>query len=530
MENQTEQQEQCFLHQGFILKERVLRLGPQRAEKLLQTQYKLCCTSAEWAGDQILLRRHFYVCPCCGARIPAYIRYFPTKGQKSPPGLSDDLIRQWIRFPQADKPVLQLNLPLTGKKILICPVCGLDGARSDDIQLVKLKGKPGCITVSGKLRKGEGRPSACPCLSEHETEVEERAILDMENGSIHLVLQEADRILWERQLIRWECWYQKDPLLSVFFRNPFLQKFRKMFRKYYPGAIPFQDAELHLEQILYLTRYIGYSRSFYLTVQTLLQPLSDIVMEGLDLPTVSGGMHRKEKLPGIIQTLEVSGYQPINQLLQSRPEFLLFLGEIEQLERLFEDSNYLYMLMKSPLSIWVLYYLHFYGRIWEVLRQLKTQYDSEWIYHQLTDLSSLEYMVELSAMEPAMYREMIRGQRGAWRASPLLLQRRIPEMHAGQFFALELVGEYLFASMMTAWEFSKAERDGVECLRLFQNMDYGYTYVGIWKCGTCRAVLEIQDYTVCRIEPSINIDIHKSRLFQAVQEWCSQMWYDILGD
>ena len=250
MENQTEQQEQCFLHQGFILKERVLGLDPQRAEKLLQTQYKLCCTSAERAGDQILLRRHFYVCPCCGARIPAYIRYFPTKGQKSPPGLSDDLIRQWIRFPQADKPVLQLNLPLTGKKILICPVCGLDGARSDDIQLVKLKGKPGCITVSGKLRKGEGRPSAWPCLSEHETEVEERAILDMENGSIRLVLQEADRILWERQLIRWECWYQKDPLLSVFFRNPFLQKFRKMFRKYYPGAIPFQDAELHLEQIL----------------------------------------------------------------------------------------------------------------------------------------------------------------------------------------------------------------------------------------------------------------------------------------
>ena len=93
MENQTEQQEQCFLHQGFILKERVLGLDPQRAEKLLQTQYKLCCTSAERAGDQILLRRHFYVCPCCGARIPAYIRYFPTKGQKSPPGLSDDLIR-----------------------------------------------------------------------------------------------------------------------------------------------------------------------------------------------------------------------------------------------------------------------------------------------------------------------------------------------------------------------------------------------------------------------------------------------------
>lgn len=229
MENQTEQQEQCFLHQGFILKERVLGLDPQRAEKLLQTQYKLCCTSAERAGDQILLRRHFYVCPCCGARIPAYIRYFPTKGQKSPPGLSDDLIRQWIRFPQADKPVLQLNLPLTGKKILICPVCGLDGARSDDIQLVKLKGKPGCITVSGKLRKGEDRPSAWPCLSEHETEVEERAILDMENGSIRLVLQEADRILWERQLIRWEYWYQKDPLLSVFFRNPFLQKFRQIF-------------------------------------------------------------------------------------------------------------------------------------------------------------------------------------------------------------------------------------------------------------------------------------------------------------
>ena len=41
MENQTEQQEQCFLHQGFILKERVLGLDPQRAEKLLQTQYKL---------------------------------------------------------------------------------------------------------------------------------------------------------------------------------------------------------------------------------------------------------------------------------------------------------------------------------------------------------------------------------------------------------------------------------------------------------------------------------------------------------
>ena len=256
MENQTEQQEQCFLHQGFILKERVLGLDPQRAEKLLQTQYKLCCTSAERAGDQILLRRHFYVCPCCGARIPAYIRYFPTKGQKSPPGLSDDLIRQWIRFPQADKPVLQLNLPLTGKKILICPVCGLDGARSDDIQLVKLKGKPGCITVSGKLRKGEGCPSAWPCLSEHETEVEERAILDMENGSIRLVLQEADRILWERQLIRWECWYQKDPLLSVFFRNPFLQKFRKMFRKYYPGAIPFQDAELHLDCLLYTSRCV----------------------------------------------------------------------------------------------------------------------------------------------------------------------------------------------------------------------------------------------------------------------------------
>ena len=108
-------------------------------------------------------------------------------------------------------------------------MCGLDGARSDDIQLVKLKGKPGCITVSGKLRKGEDRPSAWPCLSEHETEVEERAILDMENGSIRLVLQEADRILWERQLIRWEYWYQKDPLLSVFFRNPFLQKFRQIF-------------------------------------------------------------------------------------------------------------------------------------------------------------------------------------------------------------------------------------------------------------------------------------------------------------
>ena len=165
-----------------------------------------------------------------------------------------------------------------------------------------------------------------------------------------------------------------------------------------------------------------------------------------------------------------------------------------------------------------------------MLRQLREQYDHEWLYRQLTDLSSLEYLVELAAMEPAMCQNMIRGKRGVWEASPLLLQHRISEMHTGQFFAPELAGGYLFATMMTAWEFSKADRDGVECMRLFQNMDYGYTYVGIWMCGVCRAVLEVQNYTVCRIEPGINTHIHKSQLFQATQEWCSQMGYDILRD
>lgn len=234
-------------------------------------------------------------------------------------------------------------------------------ARSDDIQLVKLKGKPGCITVSASC--GRGKAARQPGL------VCQSMKLRWKNGQSWI---------WRMVPFAWFCrkrtgfcgngslsdgsaGIRKIRFCQSFSEIHFSRSSGRCSGSITPGAIPFQDAELHLEQILYLTRYIGYSRSFYLTVQTLLQPLSDIIMEGLDLPTVSGGMHRKEKLPGIIQTLEVSGYQPINQLLQSRPEFLLFLREIEQLERLFEDSNYLYMLMKSPLSIWVLYYLHFYG-------------------------------------------------------------------------------------------------------------------------------------------------------------------------
>ena len=162
---------------------------------------------------------------------------------------------------------------------------------------------------------------------------------------------------------------------------------------------------------------------------------------------------------------------------------------------------------------------------------LKEQHDSEWLCNQLTDLSSLGYMAELSAMEPAVCRQFIHGQCGPWKASPFPLQYRLPEMSAEQFHAPELVGGFLFVTMVTAWDFSKAERDGIECLRLFQNMDYGCTYVGIWKCGVCRAVLEIQDYTVCRLEWSAAFaDAYRSGLFAAVQEWCSQMGYDILKD
>ena len=531
MENQANRQEQCFLHNGFVLRERVLRLDPQRAERLLETKYKLCCSFAERVGDKILLHQHFYICPCCGARIPAYIRYFPEGRAKAPPGLSDDRIRSWIHFPQDDKPVLQLNLPLTGKKILICPVCGLDGVRSDEIQKVQMEGIPGCIIVSCKPGRQPCASSFQEDMTESDPAAEEQLILDMKSGMIRLILKRSGKVLSERRLARWESWYQKDPLLSAFFQEQFLRKFRRMFRQCYPGTIPFQDSEMHLEQILYLTRYSGYSRSFYLTVQTLLQPFSDIAAGGSDLLWTGEGVRCHSELAGFVSGLRVPEFQPISHLLQSRPELLLYPEEIEKLGKLLEDKNFLYLLLKSPLSAWVLSFLHLYGRLWEVLELLKEQHDSEWLCNQLTDLSSLGYMAELSAMEPAVCRRFIYGQHGLWKISPFPLQYRLPEMGAEQFYAPELVGGFLFAAMVTAWDFSKAERDGIECLRLFENMGYGSTFVGIWKCGVCRAVLEIQDDTSCRLELSWTCaDAYRSGLLPAVQQWCSQMGYDISED
>ena len=531
MRNQTDHREQCFLHKGFVLRERVLKLDPQRAKCLLETQYKLCCSFAERVGDKIFLHRHFYICPCCGAHIPAYIRYFPEGRRKAPPGLSDDLIHTWIHFPQDDKPVLQLNLPLTGKKILVCPACGLDGVRSDEIQKVQLEGKPGYITASCKLSKQPCVSSPQGDIPELDSAAEKQLILDMKSGKIRLILKQSDRILSDRRLERWESWYKKDLLLSVFFQERFLRKFRRMFRQCYPGSIPFQDSELQLAQILYLTRYVGYSRSFYLTVQTRLQPFSDIAPGEPDLLWAGKGAHCHSELAGFVSGLGVSEFQPISHLLQSRSELLLYPEEIKKLGELFEDENFLYLLLKSPLSAWILSSLCLYGRIWEVLELLKEQHDSEWLCNQLTDLSSLGYMAELSAMKPAVCRQFIHGQCGPWKTSPFPLQYRLPEMSAEQFHAPELVRGFLFAAMVTSWDFSKAERDGIECLRLFENMGYGSTCVGIWKCGVCRAVLEIQDYTVCRLEWSAAFaDAYRSGLFAAVQEWCSQMGYDILKD
>lgn len=221
MRNQTDHREQCFLHKGFVLRERVLRLDPQRAKRLLETQYKLCCSFAERVGDKILLHRHFYICPCCGAHIPAYIRYFPEGRRKAPPGLSDDLIHTWIHFPQGDKPVLQLNLPLTGQKILVCPACGLDGVRSDEIQKIQLEGDPGCIIVSCKPGDQPHASSSRGDIPELDSAAEEQLILDMKSGKIRLILKRSDSVLSERRLVRWEGWYKKDPLLSAFSRSSF---------------------------------------------------------------------------------------------------------------------------------------------------------------------------------------------------------------------------------------------------------------------------------------------------------------------
>lgn len=342
-----------------------------KAGELLSTRKQKKYTYALRNEDQATLVRHVWHCPHCGERTPAYSDYFLEGGDRYEP-VSKSKIADWATlqlslFELPETPVY-FNSPLSNATRR-CPRCGKVSKPANGRWRVTYCQDKHHLTISTEITDISDLFSL-KWMSNFWMSITfplyETVVFNFRKGTTYLKLHDANGTIYTISDItqKPENWCN-GPLYNAFTANRVNQRMlKRTFSEHFGGTLPFSVQELTPNKYVVLTRFIGYSRSFYNAI-----PFTENTgrIDG-SFKSVTKKLHRAENLLKVYEECMLPKGKSVRKMFFENPGLLFYKTECQELWILIHDINHYRRLLQSNANYEILSQLHLYPGVLDYYR------------------------------------------------------------------------------------------------------------------------------------------------------------------
>lgn len=300
-------------------------------------------------ADHVQLVQHVLVCPFCESRIPAYAHFLHENTSASP--LPEEAVSEWASaqislIPQREwerKKILPLQTPASIPDGWCCPTCENTSAEAGSTLNVSIQPTQETLIITRAVRSlkelleirwlsGQSLTSGFP--------LHERLIFDTEHGCVSLQLSVSDESVLESRCIT-ESLSQTGELVLFDFilKNKSVKAAVKAFFQshwnHWQRALPFPDEDLTLENLILMTRFIGFPRCFYDAIPF---ELNSLRVESRFLP-IAEKLHKASDVRALLRSSTLPDFRSIRSIFYENPGLIFYLPECERLLQIVGDVN-----------------------------------------------------------------------------------------------------------------------------------------------------------------------------------------------
>ena len=394
---------------GYTVTEKVRSVTPEKAREILLSGKKNKITRASRKGDRVCLTSHVWTCPYCGARFPAYAKYFvndnedvvfddecaginfkvlfgsrPTKAQ------IDDLTSTQIpMFGKTDSEPCVFNGECRKIFPVVCPNCAKQSSPSgkySTIEFIEEKDKLSVTTPLSRRSDLFGIGWMLHGKTVIGKNVTETVTFNFRRGKVSLSLGcEEYREFSVCDVTNIPEAWKDGPLAELFDKFPIVRKIvRRMFEKVSRAKIPFTNEELTPERLVLMTRFIGYSKDFYSSI-----PFSG--GSGKICGSFSGlmkSLHRESDARKLFEESPLPNIDSVRREFRQRPGLIFYIREIEKLWSVVKDENLLVKILSYSSVFEILSEFHEYPMLFPYYRDFAEVKGPISMVMNLTDYTS----------------------------------------------------------------------------------------------------------------------------------------------
>ncbi len=328
-------------------------------------QFRYSEVIADTKDNAAYFKKDLLICPTCGFRFGAYKH--TIEGYTPQKAINRLNAYKWCCVPNlfdTSCKVLKLYDPFVPDNDIVCPNCSHIApisAKTEEYIFTHDRHK---LTVSTELKniKDILDINWIAGLTVSIFPLTESVTFNFKKGKIHLKLTDGDRIICVRDITNTIC-NVSSKLISEIDGNSFIKGvLKRFFRIEWKSPLPYSSSELNFKRFCEMVTYIGYKKEFFSNIpyEYNKNKLSDF---NKTFSNIRKSLHKYSRTPGIFSASSLPKTKALKRLMFNTPSLFFYIKEVEKLNIILGDINYLLKFMNGSNSHILLKFMHTYENI-----------------------------------------------------------------------------------------------------------------------------------------------------------------------
>lgn len=332
---------------GFILKSNTIKTNYYTAEKIMKSKRKRRFSYAKKDGGYIYFEKHYYVCPKCGNRIPAYREYFdksyrtyqfPSKNE------IDDFCSNQTSSAEGSRPqTLSINRLFGDTERLQCQHCFYNSRILPFTRNFFISQNGSVLQLACELidKKELFELSWVTEFQRQPTSLSIREIVqfDFSTGFVNAFLYDGNNPIFSRTILNPNIFTIEDPC-SLALKNINIRRaIRKAYETITSYKCPFGDDDISLSSLFKLTRFVGYDRSFYDRNPFIHDSSFDIEYIESGFEEISNKLQNFSNISKLYDESLLPKDKNVKKMFFQKPQLLFYYKELEAIWKIINEPN-----------------------------------------------------------------------------------------------------------------------------------------------------------------------------------------------
>lgn len=529
---------QIITSKDFMLSAEVSVMSSDGALHILSLKKIRRITSAENKDGKIHITRHYCTCPLCGKRFSAYANSNLTKSPSLSKNIVDLCDNQLSLFPEEKIKTILFNQPMKIGNTVKCPYCGFEGLISN--------GRIGCLITDNQNQLSVScnlqtifdimAMSWLPkeMLSFDDVHCSETVTFNLQNGTVTASLNCGKKTLCAIPVISSITLGKNDPWLQIFSNKRIFREIKRSFIKVY-GALPFSDKALTIDNLILLTKFVGYHAEFYRDLPLSIDDKTTLLPE--EFESISDRIHYSDSVPSVFSEINIPKAKSIKRIIFNRPSILLYEKELERLWKIIDNIDLFCELLNCNTFFAILDYFHLYPGIDPYLIDLRKMKGVVWLQKMLVSNCcdsfcslGIKYLSANSTVRCKLLKIDFKDDRcrySGYYGGQFYFSVPMPVCMENRSISVEYGYQFVFLTTLKDYYIAGSELHN--CLDTYSPYNDSQVYI-IRKLNKTIAAIEISENHIFQAFCRNNTPISSKPLINAIIAWADHNSYSIDDD